>query len=121
MKDRKNNAVKIQGFWRQKKNGRLMLLSKCAVRNNKKLRFGKKIEAFGILNNLRIKTSLIKIPLLGSILYWKKFINERYFVACKETLSIWIVNLWELKTIDLWFYLIVLFVVTKKQVYQMYL
>ena len=120
MKDRKNNAVKLQGFRRQK-NGILMLLSKCAVRNNKKLRFGKKKEAFGILSNLIIKTSLIKIPLLGNILYWKKFVNERYFVACKETLSIWIINLWKLKTIDRWFYLTVLFVVTKKKVYQMYL
>ena len=46
------------------KNNRLMMLSKCAICNNKKSRFIKEQEARGLLSNLGIRTPLSKIPLL---------------------------------------------------------
>ena len=51
-----------------KKNGRIMLSSKCAVCDSKKLRFRKQQEEKGILSSLGIKTSLSQIPLFGDIL-----------------------------------------------------
>ena len=42
-----------------------MMLSKCAICNNKKSRFIKKQEAKGLLSNLGIRTPLSKIPLLN--------------------------------------------------------
>ena len=51
------------------KNGRTMLLSKCAVCGAKKLKFIKEQEAKGLLSNLGIRTPLSKIPLLGGILF----------------------------------------------------
>ena len=50
------------------KNGRIMLLSKYAVCDSKKLKFIKQQEASGLLSNLEIKTPLSKIPLLGPLL-----------------------------------------------------
>ena len=47
-----------------------MILPKCAICVNKNLRFIKKQEASGILNNLGLKTPLNKILLLGHILIW---------------------------------------------------
>ena len=47
-------------------NGRLALSSECAECGSKKSRFMKKQ---GLLSNLRIKTPLSKIPLLGNILF----------------------------------------------------
>ena len=47
------------------KNNRLMMLSKCAICNNKKFRFIEEREAKGILSNLRICTPLSQIPLLN--------------------------------------------------------
>ena len=47
------------------KNNRLMMLSKCATCHNKKSRFIKEQEARGLLSNLGIRTSLIKILLLN--------------------------------------------------------
>ena len=40
------------------KNGRIMLLSKCTVRDSKKSRFIKEQEASGLLSSLGIKTLL---------------------------------------------------------------
>ena len=51
------------------KNGRIMLLSKCAIRNNKKSKFIKEQEVIGFLSSLGIKTPLSKIPLIGSLLF----------------------------------------------------
>ena len=48
-------------------NGGTIILSKCAVCNTKKGRFIKKQEGKGLLNNLRIKTLLSKIPILRDI------------------------------------------------------
>ena len=42
-----------------------MMLSKCAISNNKKSRFIKEQEARGLLSNLGIRTPLSKIPLLN--------------------------------------------------------
>ena len=47
-----------------------MVLSKCSICNSKKLRFIKNQEAEGLLSNLGIKTPLIKVPILGDILFW---------------------------------------------------
>ena len=60
-KDTKNINPKIV----QSKNNRLMMLSKCAIYNNKKSRFIKEQEARGLLSNLGIRTPLSKIPLLN--------------------------------------------------------
>ena len=46
------------------KNNRLILQSKCPECEIKMSRFVKEQEAKGLLSNLRIKTSLSKIPLL---------------------------------------------------------
>ena len=50
-------------------NGRLMILSKCAIFNSKKSRFLKEQEAKGLLSKLGIKIPLSKIPILGDILF----------------------------------------------------
>ena len=44
-----------------------MILSKCAICNNKKSRFIKEQEASGLLSNLGIRTPLSKIPLLNAL------------------------------------------------------
>ena len=50
-------------------NGKLMILSKCAVCGSRKSKFIKKQDAKGILSSLGIKTPLSKIPLLGDVLF----------------------------------------------------
>ena len=50
-------------------NGKLMILSKCAICGSKKSKFIKKQEAKGILSSLGIKTPLSKIPLLDDVLF----------------------------------------------------
>ena len=50
-------------------NGKLMILSKCAICGSKKSRFIKKQEAKGLLSKLGIKTPLSKISVLGDILF----------------------------------------------------
>ena len=54
------------------KNNRLMMLSKCAICNNKKSRFIKEQEARGLLSNLGIQTPLSKIPLLNVLFSFTK-------------------------------------------------
>ena len=49
-------------------NGKLMILSKCAICGSKKSKFIKKQEVRGILSSLDIKTPLSKISLLGDLL-----------------------------------------------------
>ena len=51
------------------KNGRIMLLSKCAVCHSKKSKFIKQQVASGLLSSLGIKKPLNKIPLLGPLLF----------------------------------------------------
>ena len=57
-----------------KKDGRIMLLSKCVVCDSKKSKFIKKErkteqEASGILTSVGIKTSLSKVSLLDPLLF----------------------------------------------------
>ena len=47
----------------QGKNGRIILLSRCAVCDNKKTKFIKEQEVSGLLSSLLIKTPLSKTPL----------------------------------------------------------
>ena len=54
-------------------NGKLMILSKCAICNSKKSKFINQREAKGLLSKLGIKTPLSKIPILGDILFWMQF------------------------------------------------
>ena len=51
------------------KNGRITLSSKYAICGNKKSIFMKQQESKGLLSNLRIRTPLSKIPLLGDNLF----------------------------------------------------
>ena len=44
------------------KKGGIMILSKCAVRDSKKSKFIKEIEASGLLSSLGMKTPLTIIP-----------------------------------------------------------
>ena len=62
LKCRQNGESKKTKFLRTK-NGRIMLLSKCAVCNCKKSKFLKEQEAKGLLGNLLGA----KIPILGVI------------------------------------------------------
>ena len=50
-------------------NGKVMILSKCAICGSKKSRFIKNQEAKGLLSNFGIKTPLSKVPILGDILF----------------------------------------------------
>ena len=64
----KNSTENVDSKVLNIKNGRTMLLSKCAVCSHKKSRFIKEQEAKGILNSLGLKIPLSKIPLIGDIL-----------------------------------------------------
>ena len=50
-------------------NGKLMILSRCAICGCKKCKFIKKQEERRLLSKLGIKTPLHKIPILGDILF----------------------------------------------------
>ena len=50
-------------------NGRVMILSKCAICGSKKSRFIKNQEEKGLLNKLGIRTPSSKVPMLGDILF----------------------------------------------------
>ena len=50
-------------------NGKMMILSKCAICGSKKSKFIKEQQAKGLLSNLGIRTPLNKIPILGDILF----------------------------------------------------
>ena len=50
-------------------NGRVIILSKCAICGSKKSRFIKDQEATGLLSNLGVKTPLSKVAILGDILF----------------------------------------------------
>ena len=50
-------------------NGKLRILSKCAICGNRKYKFINKQEASGLLSKLGIKTPLSKGPILGDILF----------------------------------------------------
>ena len=67
LKCRKNTESKNQKIIKTK-NGRIMILSKCAVYDNKKSKFIKEEEA-SIISSLGIKIPLSKIPLVGPLLF----------------------------------------------------
>ena len=50
-------------------NSKGMILSTCAICGSKKSKFIKQQEAKGLLSNLGLRTPLIKIPVLGDILF----------------------------------------------------
>ena len=50
-------------------NGKLIILSKCAICNSKKSKFINQQEAKGLLSKLGIKTPLSKVHLLADILF----------------------------------------------------
>ena len=50
-------------------NGKLMILSKCAICGSKKSKFINKQEASGLLSKLGIKTTLSKKPILDDVLF----------------------------------------------------
>ena len=61
----RNNTENLRSMIFKTKNNRLVMQSKCPVCRIKKSRFMKEQEAKDLLSNLRIKTSLSKIPLLN--------------------------------------------------------
>ena len=65
----KKNTESINPRVSKTTNGKTMMLSKCAICGNKKLKFIKEQEAKGLLSNLSIRTPSSKIPLLGGILF----------------------------------------------------
>ena len=52
-------------------NGKLMILSKCAICNSKKSKFINTQEAKGLFSKLGIKTPSSKIPIIIDILFCK--------------------------------------------------
>ena len=68
LKCRKNTESKNAKVARTK-NGRIMLLSKCAMCDSEKSKLIKHQEASGILSTLGIKTPLSKIPIVGPLLF----------------------------------------------------
>ena len=50
-------------------NGKMMILSKCAICGSKKLKVIKEQQAKGLLSNLGLRTPLNKLPVLGDILF----------------------------------------------------
>ena len=50
-------------------NGRVMILSKCAICGSKNSRFITNREAKGLLSKLGIRTPLSNVPILGDILF----------------------------------------------------
>ena len=67
-KCKKNTESKNPNVARSK-NGRIMLLSKCAMCNSKKSKFITQQEASALLSMLGIKTPLIKVTLVGPLLF----------------------------------------------------
>ena len=65
----KKNTKNINPKISSTSNGEAMIWSKCAICSSKKSRFIKNKEAKGLLSNLGIKTTLIKVPILGDILF----------------------------------------------------
>ena len=64
----KKDTVNIDPKVWSSSNGRVMILSKCAICGSKKSWFTKNQEAKGLLSKLGIRTPLSEIPLLGDIL-----------------------------------------------------
>ena len=50
-------------------NGKMMILSKCAICGSRKSKFIEKQDAKGLLSKWSIKTPLSNVPVLGDILF----------------------------------------------------
>ena len=68
LKCRKNTESKNPKVVKTK-NGRIILLSKCALCDSQKAKFIKEEEASGLLSSLAIKTPLSNIPVVGLLLF----------------------------------------------------
>ena len=55
-----------------------MILSKCAVRDSKKSKFIKELEASGLLSSLGIKAPLRKTSLVSPLFFSIKHVKTRY-------------------------------------------
>ena len=69
LKCKKKNTENINPEVSSTSNGRVMILSNCAICGSKKFRFIKNQEAKRLLSKIGIKTSLSKIPIPGDILF----------------------------------------------------
>ena len=65
----KENTESIDPKVSKTRNGKTIVLSKCAICGSKKSKFIKEQQAKGLLSNLGLRTPLNKIPLLGDILF----------------------------------------------------
>ena len=65
----KRNTESINPNVLKTTNGRMMILSTCAIGGSKKSKFIKEQQAKGLLSNLGLRTPLNKIPVLGDILF----------------------------------------------------
>ena len=71
----RKNTENINPGVSKTRNGRTMVLSKCAICDSKKSRFNKNQEAKALLSNLGVITPLSKVPTLGDILFWMCMLN----------------------------------------------
>ena len=65
----KKNTESINPKVLKTTNGKMIILSKCAICSSKKSKFIKEQGAKGLLSNLGLKTPLNKIPVLGYTLF----------------------------------------------------
>ena len=65
----RKNTESINPKVARSKNGRIMIVWKCAVCDSEKLKFIKEQEASGLLSNLGIKAPFSKIPSVGPLLF----------------------------------------------------
>ena len=64
----KKNTESIDPNVSKTRNGKTIVLSKCAICVSKKSKFIKEQQAKGLVSNLGLRTPLNKIPLLGDTL-----------------------------------------------------
>ena len=69
----RKNTQSINRVNAKTRNGKTMILSKCAICGAKKSKFIKKQEASGILSSLGLKTPLSNIPYYGDVLFLRQF------------------------------------------------
>ena len=65
----KKNTENIDPKVSKTNNGKIMLLSKCAICGSKKIKIYEEQEEKETLSSLGIETPLIKVPLLDDILF----------------------------------------------------
>ena len=63
----KKNTESLNPKVLKTRNGKIMILSKCAICDSKKSNFIKEQQAKGLLGNLGLRMPLNKIPVLGDI------------------------------------------------------